>query len=219
MNLVGSDLKRNVMCVEIHLVASPESVTRAVSAASVDALLGDPILIELAYRADIDDRVEIPITLNLRDGSSVSGIVSSDDSMMQCCDQPLADFFAEDRVPGARADVVEDFEKMRPTLGGRGLHAWWESLKEGFRAAQRSAQGDRPSYDWSDVDEADVLTLASLSKRSAITLRNARVEGSGTTRSVSVLRVTIAHVSTWWVTPAAGAEAPEALMGQGIRRP
>jgi len=206
------------MCVEIEHVASPESVTRAVSAASADALLGDPILIELAYRADVDDGVEIPVTLNLRDGSSISGIVSSDDAMMQCCDQPLAELFARDLVPEAPAEAVENFEKMRSTLGGRGLHPWWESLKEGFRAAQKRAQGDRPGYDWSDVDEADVLTLASLSKRSAITLRNARVEDSGTTRSVSVLRVTIAHVSSWWVTPAAGAGASEGSIGQGLRR-
>jgi hypothetical protein len=70
------------------------------------------------------------------------------------------------------------------------------------RTAQRS-QGDKPSYDWIDADDADVLTLWSFSKRSAITLRNAQVERSGTTRLVPVLQVTIAHVTTWWMTSAA----------------
>src|SRR6059058_5465228 len=49
---------------------------RAETLACADAALGDPLLVEMAKRADsYDERGDIPLVLNLTDGSRISGIL------------------------------------------------------------------------------------------------------------------------------------------------
>lgn len=181
-------------------MASIDILLKTITAVSADTSLGDPLLAELALKAERRDEVPIPVVLNLLDGSSVSGVVSSGKAMAVACDRPLERFWDNVRLlPDAPPDAVAIYEKWRPILGGRSVAQWHASLHESYAEALERAQPARETNSWSDVDDADLLTILSLRTRAAITLRDVTVERDGSTRLVPLLRVTLATVTSWWV--------------------
>jgi hypothetical protein len=182
-------------------MAAFESVWRAELAACADAALGDPLLAELAKRADTyEKRGDIPLVLNLSDGSRISGILSSDIEMAKACDAPLEQFWATLELrPDASPEARELFEKFQPTLGGRRLSTWRTALHDRVAEASRRAAGDRDTYVLEDASDSDLLVLASYAKRGALTLRDAQVRQHRKRESVPFLRVTISAVTTWWI--------------------
>lgn len=130
---------------------SLESVARTLSAVSADAALGDPLLIRIAFGADVHDGVAISLTLNLLDSFTVTGTVASDMTMAEACDESLEQFFATGLPADAPEAAKRDFENMRPSLGYRGIKFWRKLLQDAYQeVALRTANG-RDVWLWSDV--------------------------------------------------------------------
>jgi hypothetical protein len=162
----------------------------------------DDILARIVCAADRDDRIPVPITLALVDGTVVRGSVASDMSMAEAVDEPLREQFEAIR---ARSDISPEqrtwMDGALPSLGGRGIGHWLNELHKRVRDVGTRVPSDSAPLRWTDLSEEDVMTLATFADRSAITIRDATIEREGAKkqRQVPMMRVQFSAVASWWV--------------------